>query len=82
MENSQEEMSLRRTQAILAKVVGEEKARAVVEECLGEAGLESVSTPQEFLSFGQTLVKRGGFMEVVGRSIMARALIAGAQLKR
>lgn len=82
MENHQADMSLKRTQATLARVLGEGKASAVIEEGLNEVGLTSITTPQEFLSFGQTLVNKGGFIEVVGRSIMARALIAGAQLKR
>ncbi|HLG13672.1 MAG TPA: hypothetical protein VJH03_03980 [Blastocatellia bacterium] len=75
------EMRIERTISVLAKVLGEEKAKSLSEECLREAGLLDATTPQEFLRYGQSLTRRGGFIEVVGRSVMARALIAGARLE-
>jgi hypothetical protein len=73
-------MAIHRVMPHLSKIVGEAKAKSLVGECLEEAGLVDVGNPQDLLRFSQTLMKRGGFIEIVARSIKAQALMGGACL--
>ena len=73
-------MGMNRAVTQLSKILGEDKAKVMVKECLGEAGIREVKTPQELLQFAQSLAKRGGFVEVVGRSLKIQALLAGARI--
>jgi hypothetical protein len=74
-------MGMNRAVTQLSKILGEDRAKVMVKECLGEAGLTDVKTPQELLKFAQSLSKRGGFVEVVGRSLKIQALLAGARME-
>jgi hypothetical protein len=74
-------MAVKRALTQLTKILGEERATLTVKECLAEATLHEVKTPQELLQFAQALSKRGGFIEVVGRSLKIQALLAGARLE-
>ena len=59
--------------AIIAKLqlgLGEKKAKRVVAECLREAHLIEISTCDELQLLAERLIARGGFVCIVGRSLM------------
>jgi len=60
----------------VAAVLGPERARLLFEECLREAGLTDVTESAQLHRFGSVLVKRGGFLEVVGRFLRVQAISA------
>ena len=69
---------LNRITAQLGMVLGEREARRVVETCLTELGLSAVSSAEQLLALAQVMIKRGGFIEVVGRGLKVQALLDGA----
>lgn len=62
----------------LRNVLGPTKAEALVAEVLAEIGIQQLDTADDQFRFGEALVKRGGLLEAVGRSIKVRALLHGA----
>jgi hypothetical protein len=64
----------------LNEVLGPDTARQTLEECLGEAGLSDVRSPEDLLALAQAMIKRGGFVTTVGRSLKIEAIIEGAEL--
>ena len=75
-------MDLKRATAQLGSVLGDSEAKVLLAECLTENGLSEVETPQELMRVAQSLIKRGGYLEVVGRALKVQALLAGARLER
>lgn len=66
----------------LRSLLGDDEARRLCETLLSEIGLSSLTTPDDQLRFGDALVKRGGLLEAVGRSVKVRALLHGARAQR
>ncbi len=62
----------------LKNLLGEEAAAKMVRAIFVELGIHALGGPNDLLRFGAALVKRGGLMEAVGRSIRVRALLHGA----
>ena len=62
----------------LRPVLGAEMALSIVRSCLDEVGLLDTTTPDEALIFATELLRHGGFVEVVGRTLRVKALLAGA----
>ncbi|HZU96595.1 MAG TPA: hypothetical protein VFF73_07890 [Planctomycetota bacterium] len=66
--------AVERTRAHLAVVFGPKEANRLVEECLREAGLEEATDAGQLHRLGTVFVKRGGFLEVVGRFLRVQAI--------
>ena len=64
----------------LESMLGQEKAQTLVRECLKDANLEDVKTAQDLLNFAMHLARRGGIVEIIGRSLKVQALIRGAHM--
>ncbi len=62
----------------LKNVLGAAKADALIDDILAEMGLAELSSADDRYHFGEALVKRGGLLEAIGRSIKVRALLHGA----
>ena len=63
---------------IVAKLtlgLGEEKATRVVTECLREARLSRLTSSDELERLAERLIARGGFICIVGRSLMVDAIM-------
>lgn len=63
----------------MAPFVGEAEARRTVGECLQARALTTIETPEAMLALADCLMQRGGVAHLVGRSLRARALEAGAR---
>jgi hypothetical protein len=63
----------------LINMLGREKAEQLAMEIAAELGIRGVMSPTDRLRFGDALVKRGGVLEAIGRSIKVQALLQGAQ---
>jgi hypothetical protein len=68
-----------RAQSQLAEIMGDANAQSLISDCLGESGLTKVNNADELLAFSLNLIARGGFVEVVGRSLKVVALLSGAR---
>jgi hypothetical protein len=66
--------------AQLVQVIGEARANSIFEEVFHQLGHVLVDTPEDLMKLSQFLIARGGFVEVVGRSLKAQALLAGAKV--
>jgi hypothetical protein len=75
-------VTVQKARAHLAVVLGERTADDIIKSCLSQSGLEDVRTPDELLRFGERLVARGGFIEVVGRFVRVEAINASTLLSR
>lgn len=64
----------------LVRVLGEAEAADVIAQVTAETGVQRLQSAQQVLTVAQALVRRGGFVEVVGRMLKAQALVAGARL--
>lgn len=73
-------MDLQRFVGRMALFVGEAEASRTFAECLREARLEAVRTPDEMLAVADGLMRRGGVANLVGRTLRVRALESGARL--
>jgi hypothetical protein len=62
----------------MVRVLGQEKAAALLEETMTSVGLTRLYTVQELLFVSNALVKAGGFPSVVGRSLKVYAILRGA----
>lgn len=63
----------------VSRILGDEKARELVEQVQAETGLTSFDGPDDLYTFGHALVRRGGLLEAIGRSVKIQALLRGAQ---
>jgi hypothetical protein len=62
----------------LQNVLGPERARKFHTDTLAELGLEELRSANDRLRFGHALLRHGGVMEAIGRSIKIQALLQGA----
>lgn len=62
----------------LSKALGAKRAAEVMRETLGRIGGRPIDTPQDMLEFAELLVKSGGLVQAVGRSLKVQALLRGA----
>ena len=62
----------------LARILGQERARALTDETLERIGLPELRSPNDLRTFAAELMKRGGFIEAVGRSLHVHAVLRGA----
>jgi hypothetical protein len=65
--------------AKLINMLGREKAEQLAVEIATELNIRGTMSPTDRLRFGDALVKRGGVLEAIGRSIKVQALLQGAQ---
>lgn len=63
----------------LFNVLGPARARSLVTEVLAEIGRPGLHEPDDRLAFGEALVRRGGLLEAIGRSIRVQACLMGAR---
>lgn len=63
----------------IANVLGPAKARALTLELLAEIRRSTLETADDRLAFGEALVKRGGLLAALGRSIRIQAFLLGAK---
>lgn len=62
----------------IVHVMGEDRARDVIDETLRRIGLPALVTPDDRYRFAVELMKKGGVLEAVGRSIKIQAILLGA----
>jgi hypothetical protein len=62
----------------MVRVLGHEKAAALLEETMASIGLAQLNNIQEMLSVANALIKAGGFPSVIGRSLKVYAILRGA----
>jgi hypothetical protein len=62
----------------LVRMLGPERASALVRDTLRELGLRDISSPDDRLRFGVHLMKKGGLLEAIGRAIKVQAILLGA----
>ena len=63
----------------LINVLGEERAKKVIEETMKRSGLRSLETPDERYRFACELMTQGGVLEAVGRAMKIQAILHGAK---
>jgi hypothetical protein len=64
----------------LGHIIGVDGARATFDDCLSRIGHEVIVTADELMALAECLIRKGGIVEVVGRSLKLQALRHGAQL--
>ncbi len=62
----------------LVKALGEKRAAEVFRDAFDRFGEGNVETPQDMFDFAQLLMKSGGLVQAVGRSLKVQALLLGA----
>jgi hypothetical protein len=62
----------------LVKALGDRRASEVFGDACNRFGDRLIETPQDLLDFAETLVKLGGLIQAVGRSLKVQALLRGA----
>ncbi len=60
----------------LAKLVGPEKAATLLADCLSEAGLTRVSSPSDLIALSDVMVRRGGIITLIGRTLKVQAILS------
>jgi hypothetical protein len=63
----------------LVKALGERRAAEVFGEALDRFGDGNIETPQDMLDFAEILIRSGGLVQAVGRSLKVQALLRGAE---
>ena len=63
----------------LVHVLGRARADALIKATLDELGEKDLSTPEIRLAFGQGVLRHGGVIEAIGRSIKIQAILEGAK---
>ena len=63
----------------LETLLGPKQSQVLIQECLKEANLREVTSAQELYTFAMRLMKRGGLIEAIGRSLKVKALLRGAK---
>lgn len=66
----------------MAAFVGEDEAHKTLAECLRHTALRAVDTPDAMMALADCLMRRGGVAGLVGRTLRARALEAGAHFRQ
>lgn len=69
---------VRQAEQKMATAMGREKAKQLFKECMSEAGLTIIDTPQSLLKFSLILIERGGVAKVIGHSLKIQAVLDGA----
>jgi hypothetical protein len=64
----------------LTIVYGADESRRLVAELLAEAGLNDIGSADDLLSLSERFIARRSFLEVIGRSLKANAILRGATL--
>lgn len=64
--------------ARLSKALGPTRGMEVMDAALGRMGLRVLDTPQELLDFSEHLIRQGGLVQAVGRSLKVQAFLRGA----
>lgn len=59
----------------LSLLLGPEKANEILEQFLAENALKAVETVEDLKKVADFLVKKGGFIEVIGRALRTRSII-------
>jgi len=62
----------------LVNMFGPAKAEQLARELMIETGLTSLDHPEHQLLFGNALIRRGGVLAAIGRSVRVQAFLAGA----
>jgi hypothetical protein len=64
----------------LTQFLGAQEATRIMRECVEVTGITEVRSPEDSLTLALALCKHGGMVEVVGRSIKAKAILRGARV--
>ena len=59
----------------LTRVLGPEKAEAVVRDCMSVAGVHDLEDPDQRLRFARELIQRGGVYDAIGNAIAVQAIL-------
>jgi hypothetical protein len=62
----------------LVKALGPRRAGEVFHEARSQFGDRFIETPQDMLDFSMILLRAGGLVQAVGRSLKVQALLRGA----
>jgi hypothetical protein len=62
----------------LINMFGAAKTEQLARELMHETGVASLDHPDHLLRFGDALVRRGGVLAAIGRSVRVQAFLAGA----
>jgi hypothetical protein len=62
----------------LVRVLGEQRARALLAQLLPQLGLTDIESADARYLLSTALIKEGGVLEAVGRSIRIQSLLQGA----
>ena len=62
----------------LSRMLGADKANALIREVCAEIGLEQLSCATDRHRFGTALLSRGGLHNALGRAINIQAILHGA----
>jgi hypothetical protein len=62
----------------LVHMLGPTRAEALIDDTLHEIGRTDLEDPQDRLLFGHALLRHGGVIEAIGRSIKIQAILEGA----
>jgi hypothetical protein len=62
----------------LVTAIGKERAQQVMAECMTEANLSNINTPQELLNLALCMISRDGVTKVIGHSLKIQAVLDGA----
>jgi hypothetical protein len=65
----------------LVRVLGPERAAAVLAEVLAELGLDTLATVDDLHAFGERLARRDGFLAVLGTALQTHALLRRTRAK-
>jgi hypothetical protein len=63
----------------LVHMMGAARAETVIAETLGKIGRPALETAQDRYRFGVELMRHGGVLGAIGRSIKIQALLLGAE---
>lgn len=69
---------LDKARARLERVAGSTRAAQILDEVLGEIGLDTVANSHDLLRFSVALMRRPGLIKCVGQSLKAHAELMGA----
>lgn len=62
----------------LVKALGNQRALEVFRDACDRFGDRTIGTPQDMLEFAEILIRLGGLIQAVGRSLKVQALLRGA----
>jgi hypothetical protein len=64
----------------LGHIIGVDPARATIDDCMRCIGRQVIATADELMALAECLIRKGGIVEVVGRSLKLQALRHGAAM--